>query len=977
MLLSADSKTNTSNGRNPAERRKYAQDPWGYLRDILGVARLSSDQDDFLDKIVHNSRVLAKASNAVGKCKYAQSHQTLSDGTRVPVAELVGKSFNLLTIDDGGQIVEASARAEWNRVEPIYRVTTESGRRIEANAEHPLYAARYVGRHGDPRKAPVEGIGWRGLGELSEGDAVAVPTALPAFGSERTRDDFVKVAAYLVAEGALTSHVQFHQNSGRVMDEFTACLDSLDQPWRLSTRTTRTPYAFFPWSGPLGQRLEGWGMRGLDSHTQRFPAFVWNLERDQFALFVNRLWAGDGTFWVTPPSPKQKDGAGKAEYTTVSERLAYDLQHALLRLGVSTKLRRRKTGYRRKDGTMWRGHAYCIAIHDAENLVRFDDAVGPVFGKEEAQAAAMALARGVLDRRAVQAAKHKANAYIPWREFGLPATLRWERIVSVEELPPEMTVAIEVPGYHTYLDDFYEHNTFLLSAVGVWFMDAVAAQLDDEGREQGALWIMTAPDASTVDSTIWAQALGHIERAGRNGYPMAGWYSDKSVLWRVRAEDWFIEKLSPPKRVGQEQQHGASGRHHTNLMVTIDEGPGVDPARYRAAEGMASGFSNKIIVAGNPTEIAGPYAEKAENGEYVVIRISALNHPNVVERKEVIPGGAVNHVTTDVRVKTWCFDRGEFDPERNLPDPKFFDFLYRLHPLVGTEEASQIPEPRPSDEVIEVDGIKYRVVGHADAPIHVFRPDSRFLPTVMGEFPLERSGGLFPGAFIDRAFEEWLKLAATNEMREIEKMPYDRVGVDPAEEGGDSPMIAPLWIRGGRKIFDRIRDVARGMDYEVAGHAYTRCGKRPEYIVDSIGVGSGVATRLDTDYGCTVVRFKASESAFNDEDAGEPEFYNKRAAAYWRASIELKEGRVIMPPDAELKEELRAHGYENRNGKILVTPKKKVRDLLGRSPDKADAWILGLFEEREKEEGGGIYAPMGGRAGSGPPTDYSMYQKAR
>src|SRR5690606_34365868 len=157
-------------------------------------------------------------------------------------------------------------------------------------------------------------------------------------------------------------------------------------------------------------------------------------------------------------------------------------------------------------------------------------------------------------------------------------------------------------------------KTHLLGALGVWFMDAIAAQPDEEGREQGAIWIMTAPDASTVDSTIWARALEHMNRAIRNGYPMPGEFSEKSVLWRVRAEDWFVEKLSPPKRVGQEQQHGASGRHHTNLLITIDEGPGVDHARYRAAEGMASGATNRIVVAGNPTEAVGPYADRAESG---------------------------------------------------------------------------------------------------------------------------------------------------------------------------------------------------------------------------------------------------------------------------------------------------------------------------------------------------------------------------
>lgn len=523
-------------------------------------------------------------------------------------------------------------------------------------------------------------------------------------------------------------------------------------------------------------------------------------------------------------------------------------------------------------------------------------------------------------------------------------------------------------------------KTHLLAAVGVWWMDAVAAQLDEEGREQGALWLMTAPDASTVDSTIWARALDHMTRARRNGFEMPGWYSEKSVLWRVRAADWFVEKLTPPQRVGQGQQHGAAGRHHTNLLVTIDEGPGVDEARYRAAEGMASGDSNKIVVAGNPTELTGPFVEKAEGKEYTTIRISALDHPNVIQRREVIPGGAASHKRTDGRVRDWCFDRGPFDPERNVPDPKFFDFLYRLHPWVGDDERQDdIPDPHPVDERVVVDGVEYRVLGHAHAPIHVFRPDSRFLPTVMGHFPMERSGGLFPAAYIDRAFERWLQLSADGTLRDLERRAYDRVGVDPAEEGGDSPMAAPLWRKGELAVFDRIRDFRRGLDYEIAARVFERCGKAPLYVVDAIGVGSGVASRLLTDYGCQVERFKGSEKAWHDEEAGEPAFYNKRAAAYWRASVLLKEGKVAMPPDTELKEELRAHEYENRGGSILISPKKKVRDLIGRSPDKADAWVMGLWDEREREEGGAFYGVLGGRAPDGrqPPANYDRYRRDR
>lgn len=518
-------------------------------------------------------------------------------------------------------------------------------------------------------------------------------------------------------------------------------------------------------------------------------------------------------------------------------------------------------------------------------------------------------------------------------------------------------------------------KTHLLGALGVWFMDAIAAQPDEEGREQGAIWIMTAPDASTVDSTIWARALEHMNRAIRNGYPMPGEFSEKSVLWRVRAEDWFVEKLSPPKRVGQEQQHGASGRHHTNLLITIDEGPGVDHARYRAAEGMASGATNRIVVAGNPTEAVGPYADRAESGEYTVVRMSSFNHPNVIERREVIPGGAISHITIDRAIKTQCLDRGEFEPGRNEPDPRFFDFLYRLHPLVGTDQQDHIEDPKPTlDEYVEVGGERLRVLGHRDAPLHVFRPDSRFLSSRMGHFPLESQAGLFPGPFIDRMFERWVEMNKQGIIRELERERggYDRVGLDPAEEGGDVPLAYPMWKMGDLNVFDFPKDLRRGLDREVAGQAYLLFGKKPEYVVDVIGVGSGVGTRLD-DEGCRVYRFKGSEMAWNDED--EPEFYNKRAAAFWRASRLVIEGKVVCPPNSELKAELMAHTTEYRNGKLLVTPKKKLREVLGRSPNLADGFVQALWEEREEAEGGAAYVPMGGRR-HGPPTDYSMYRRA-
>jgi len=57
----------------------------------------------------------------------------------------------------------------------------------------------------------------------------------------------------------------------------------------------------------------------------------------------------------------------------------------------------------------------------------------------------------------------------------------------------------------------------------------------------------------------------------------------------------------------------------------------------------------------------------------------------------------------------------------------------------------------------------------------------------------------------------------------------------------------------------------------------------------------------------------------------------------------------MLPPDEMLVEELSTPTYEVVNGKIRVMKKDTMRELLKRSPDRADALCLtfksgGLFE---------------------------------
>lgn len=515
-------------------------------------------------------------------------------------------------------------------------------------------------------------------------------------------------------------------------------------------------------------------------------------------------------------------------------------------------------------------------------------------------------------------------------------------------------------------------KTFEVAAYGVFYMDSWGSQLDEEtGEPQGAVWLMTAPTGDQIFELIWGEALGHIRRAKRLGWQMGGFYSERSVKWRIR-EDWRVEGISPPRRTGEEQQHGGSGRHHRNLLYTIDEAAGVDHSRFRAAEGIASAATNKIILTFNPTEVVSPAKDAYDSAGYVNARLSAFDHPNVVHRKESIPG-AISHIRTESRIKDWCEDRGPYEKGVNDPDPAFMDFLWNMHPHFGTDEAADIPEPRPFDEAIEIDGKEYRVLGHADGELRVYRPDFRFLPTVMGYFPADETGSLFPPAFLQKAEELW------EEMIPPGGRP-SQIGVDPAEEGGDEPIMCPAWhLESGIRYIGRLRSVRPGLPKRMAGDIYLPFSKGPRYVVDAIGVGSGVENELDETYGADTYRFKSSHTGKIPRKDDEPEFLNRRAVAYWRASMLVKQGKAALPKDPVLRRQLLATTYDFQQGKVRIIPKEKLKEVLGgQSPDRADAFVLSVYEDSEKRSAGGYQATKGGRArGRLPKMDPLEYYRRK
>ncbi|MBK9497031.1 MAG: hypothetical protein IPO08_21470 [Xanthomonadales bacterium] len=68
--------------------------------------------------------------------------------------------------------------------------------------------------------------------------------------------------------------------------------------------------------------------------------------------------------------------------------------------------------------------------------------------------------------------------------------------------------------------------------------------------------------------------------------------------------------------------------------------------------------------------------------------------------------------------------------------------------------------------------------------------------------------------------------------------------------------------------------------------------------------------------------------------------YNVKARMWRAAKDYLKVGGCSMPKDPELKAQLGSYRYGYKGGLLLMESKKEYKKRLGRSPDRADSWVL-------------------------------------
>ncbi len=229
------------------------------------------------------------------------------------------------------------------------------------------------------------------------------------------------------------------------------------------------------------------------------PDAVFGLGDEQLARFLGVMYACDGHVYCS-------DRRAQIGYTTISERLAHDVQHLLLRLGIVATIRTLKRPVYEGTGKVARE----VRITSQESLRRFCDLV-PVPGKEEAQARVLArldeaprstntdtlpteiwddvlLAKGdrvwaAISELTGRPRNHNWHVGARSPSRGLVAELAtatasptleelsdsdiwWDEVESVEYVGEEETYDLDVPGLRNFVaDDIIVHNSALVANI--------------------------------------------------------------------------------------------------------------------------------------------------------------------------------------------------------------------------------------------------------------------------------------------------------------------------------------------------------------------------------------------------------------------------------------------------------------------------------------------------------------------------------
>lgn len=427
-------------------------------------------------------------------------------------------------------------------------------------------------------------------------------------------------------------------------------------------------------------------------------------------------------------------------------------------------------------------------------------------------------------------------------------------------------------------------------------------------HEKVKVFTAAAPPIDNLKNILWGE-IGTIYEK----YPDLFSRDIKTFLdIRRGPEDFFIGVAIPSSSTDKEARF--SGKHRPFMLFVIDEGDAVPDEVYKGIESCMSGGHVRLLIMFNPRKSSGAVYRMIQNKEANIVHLSAFDHPNVRTGENVINGAVTRDVTVD-RINRWSrpFRSGDTDSPRStytLPD-------FLVGAVAPKKDGNTWPPLEPG---------KYKIT------------DPALSYMTLGQYPAQGSNQLISEEWISRARSRYDIYVAQHGCC-APKGTKGVMGLDVAEMGDDRN-VAVARYGGYLTPFDTWSGVDTVKTGDRAIKWYHNHLGIDRANVDANGYGAGVAPYMQKfGEGVVATGIKVTWKPTTSTELGD--FKILRDELLWRVREWLRtDSGAMLPPDIELDEELRCPTYDTETGYVRVMRTDKMKEELGRSPDKLMALAL-------------------------------------
>lgn len=444
------------------------------------------------------TNLVVMSGRQVSKCFQITGEEVISAENGLPLKpQQIQIGTKLLALNNNfRQTVCTVQTIHRNDKQKLVRVKTRMGSTFVITPEHPLRTLN----------------GFKAISQIGVGGRVAALRCGGVFNNKEISNDLIKFIAYMIGDGCcIKNSLNFTSASQEVLTEFKSIVTRISG---LEPRSQRKKSSIASSVNirryPFVEILTENNLLDKYSYEKKVPSWVFDLSREDTALFLSRLWATDGMI-------KSRCNHLTITYCTTSYDLSRDVRALLIKLGIPASIKKRTAGYK-KDGIYHQCRdAYIVRVETKAGQNQFATTIEvpgkpvPVIAitKEnsnrdtvphevtawiyelnnthKAQYGTTLYANKLRLKPKYPPSQRKIDEYVThFRNRKIESPLLdkleslvendiiWDEIISIEDAGEDNTWDIEVDGNHNYiLDNIVSHNSTSLAANGVIVSNAL------------------------------------------------------------------------------------------------------------------------------------------------------------------------------------------------------------------------------------------------------------------------------------------------------------------------------------------------------------------------------------------------------------------------------------------------------------------------------------------------------------------------